>query len=68
MISVVDLLFDVALVAATISAAITRTNPAVSISAGTWPSTGQAISAAKPGASAGKTAAREGPSKDTIFE
>jgi hypothetical protein len=55
-------------VTAMISPAMTNTSPMVSMGAGTCPKTGQAINAAKPGAKAGNTAARDGPSKDTILE
>lgn len=54
-------------VTASTKPAITTIRPAVSAGVGTWPSTGQAISAARPGAKAGKIAARDGPSSDTIL-
>lgn len=40
---------------------ITITSPSASSGVGTWPSTGQAMKAASPGAKAGNTAARPGP-------
>jgi hypothetical protein len=46
---------------ATINPTITKISPMVSGTDGTCPRTGQAISAASPGANAGKTAAHDSP-------
>ncbi len=50
------------------SPAIEMSKPVNSVTDGMWPSTGQAKSAAIPGAKAGNKAARAGPNSETILE